>query len=85
MRPITDPTETGTTLVNYRDAIRSIFDQTIEGMNRGLTPDELLFPLSPREEAGRIAALAGGADALLQQARTAFDDSRNGRRSCATT
>ena len=29
-------------LTNYRDAIRFVFDKTIEGMNRGLTPDELV-------------------------------------------
>jgi alkyl sulfatase BDS1-like metallo-beta-lactamase superfamily hydrolase len=29
-------------LTDYRDTIRFIFDKTIEGMNRGLTPDELV-------------------------------------------
>jgi uncharacterized sulfatase len=91
-------------LTNYRDAIRFVFDKTIEGMNQGMTPDELvdyvklppeyadkdylkeyygnvewavrsifagtlgwfdgnpttLFSLPIREEAERMAALAGG-------------------------
>jgi len=29
-------------LTDYRDAIRFVFDKTIEGMNKGLTPDELV-------------------------------------------
>lgn len=29
-------------LTNYRDAIESVYDQTIEGMNRGMTPDQLV-------------------------------------------
>ena len=29
-------------LTNYRDAIRFVFDKTIEGMNKGMTPDELV-------------------------------------------
>ncbi len=41
-RPILGEEQTTITLTNYRDAIRSIFDQTIAGMNRGLTPDELV-------------------------------------------
>ncbi len=96
------------TLTGYRDAIRHIITATIEGMNQGLTPDELvevvtlpphladqpylqefygcvayavraycagtlgwfdgnptsLKPLSPEQEAQRIAQLAGGADKL---------------------
>jgi alkyl sulfatase BDS1-like metallo-beta-lactamase superfamily hydrolase len=118
-RPIIGQEQTTTTLTNYRDAIQSIFDQTIDGMNRGLTPDELvetvklpeeyaqldylreyygniewgvraifsgylgwfdgnpsnLFPLPAREEADRIAALAGGADILLEQAKTSLTES----------
>jgi uncharacterized sulfatase len=118
-RPILGQDETITTLTNYRDAIRSIFDQTIDGMNRGLTPDELvqvvklpekfaeldylreyygniqwsvraifsgylgwfdgnpttLFPLSNKEEAQRIAALAGGVDVLFDQARASLGES----------
>lgn len=41
-RPIVGQQETITTLTNYRDAIKSVFEQTIAGMNRGLTPDELV-------------------------------------------
>ncbi len=41
-RPILGPQQTVETLTNYRDAIKSVFEQTIAGMNRGLTPDELV-------------------------------------------
>lgn len=98
------------TLNDYRDAIRHVIHATIEGMNQGLTPDELvesvtlppnlidqphlkefygtiayavrayfagtlgwfdgnptsLSPISPVEEARRIAELAGGAEKLAQ-------------------
>ena len=114
-RPILGKAKVAEALANYRDAIRFVFDKTIEGMNRGLTPDELveyiklpphlaekdylreyygnvewavrsifngylgwfdgnptnLFPLSPREEARRIADLAGGEHALQERAQQA--------------
>jgi len=112
-RPLIGQQEVAETLTNYRDAIQSIFEQTIAGMNKGMTPDELvevvklpekyaqldylreyygniewsvrsifsgylgwfdgnptsLFPLSPVEEAERVARLAGGAGALMKTAR----------------
>ena len=115
-RPIIGGKKINEAMTNYRDAIRFVFNKTIEGMNMGLTPDELvdyvklptrlaekdylreyygnvewavrqifnaylgwfdgnpsnLFPLSPKEEAERIADLAGGKDALLAKARDAF-------------
>lgn len=115
-RPVLGRSEVATVLSNYRDAIRSVFDQTIAGMNEGLTPDELvetvklpsrladldylqeyygniewavraifqgylgwfdgnptnLFPLSPLQEAQRVARLAGGVDALRRAAETAL-------------
>jgi uncharacterized sulfatase len=115
-RPVLGKNQTIETLTNYRDAIQSVFDQTIAGMNRGLTPDELvevvklpdkfaeldylkeyygniewgvraifsgylgwfdgnptnLFPLSDKEEASRLADLAGGKDALLEQAQASL-------------
>jgi alkyl sulfatase BDS1-like metallo-beta-lactamase superfamily hydrolase len=118
-RPIVGKAAVREALTDYRDAIRFIFDKTIEGMNRGLTPDELadyvqlpsslagkpylqpyyghtewavrsifsgylgwfdgnatnLFPLSPREEAERVAALAGGRERLLEAARAAISSS----------
>ncbi len=117
-RPILGREEVSRVLTNYRGAIKSIFDQTIAGMNKGLTSDELveivklprqyaeldylkeyygniewavrsiftgylgwfdgnpsnLFPLSLAEEADRVARLAGGADALLSEARAALED-----------
>jgi len=118
-RPINGREQSVETLTNYRDAIKSIFDQTIDGMNRGLTPDELvetvtlpekfanfdylreyygniewgvraifsgylgwfdgnpseLFPLSDREEAARVADLAGGAEALFAHAKNSLSES----------
>jgi alkyl sulfatase BDS1-like metallo-beta-lactamase superfamily hydrolase len=116
-RPIIGREKIDEVMTNYRDAIRFVFDKTIEGMNKGLTPDELvdyvklpvrlaekdylreyygnvqwavrqifnahlgwfdgnptnLFSLSPREEAIRIATLAGGEHELLKQAKQAIN------------
>ncbi len=41
-RPIIGKESVATVLTDYRDAINFIFDTTIEGMNKGLTPDELV-------------------------------------------
>ncbi len=115
-RPITEKGLVIEMLTNYRDAIRFVFGKTIEGMNKGMTPDELvdyvklpqeyankdylreyygniewavrsifagtlgwfdgnpttLFSLPPREEAARLAALAGGRDKLEAAASQAL-------------
>jgi alkyl sulfatase BDS1-like metallo-beta-lactamase superfamily hydrolase len=49
-RPITGSEAVKQALTDYRDTIRFIFDKTIEGMNQGLTPDELVdfVQLPPR-------------------------------------
>ena len=117
-RPVIGADKAVEVLTHYRDGIASIFEQTIAGMNRGLTPDQLvetvklppelaeldylkpyygnvewavraiftgylgwfdgnasnLFPLSPAEEARRVAALAGGVEAL----RTAASEALSG-------
>lgn len=117
-RPVLGRERVREVLTNYRDGIRSIFEQTIAGMNRGLTPDQLvevvqvpphladldylrpyygnpawavrsiftgylgwfdgnptsLFPLSPAEEAARVAELAGGVDILRERATAALSD-----------
>ena len=117
-RPIIGKALVSEALTDYRDAIRFVFDKTIEGMNKGMTPDELvdyvklpaqlaekdylreyygnvewavraifqgylgwfdgnpthLFSFSPQEEAQRIAKLAGGEMALLEQARKALKE-----------
>jgi uncharacterized sulfatase len=41
-RPIIGEADVAEALTDYRDAIRFVFDKTIEGMNQGLTPDELV-------------------------------------------
>lgn len=41
-RPIIGADEIRRVLTIYRDAIRFVYDKTIEGMNEGLTPDELV-------------------------------------------
>ena len=115
-RPVLGRERVREVLTSYRDAIRSVFEQTIAGMNRGLTPDQLvevvkvppelaeldylrpyygnptwavrsifsgylgwfdgnptsLFPLSPAEEAARVAELAGGAEVLRERAAAAL-------------
>ncbi len=115
-RPIVGAEEVRRVVTNMRDAIRYTFDKTIEGMNLGMTPDELveyaklpealasetyltqyygrqewairnifngylgwfdgnatsLSPLSPREEATRFAALAGGVKKVESAARKAL-------------
>ncbi|MBI9017854.1 MAG: alkyl/aryl-sulfatase [Phycisphaerae bacterium] len=115
-RPVIGKTKINDMMTDYRDAIRFVFDKTIEGMNKGLTPNELveyvklperfankdylreyygntqwavrqifnaylgwfdgnptnLFPLLPKDEAQRIAQLAGGKGNLLSQARQAI-------------
>ena len=114
-RPVIGADRVTEVLTHYRDGVASIFEQTIAGMNRGLTPDELvetvrlppelaeldylkpyygnvewgvraiftgylgwfdgnpsnLFPLSPADEARRVAALAGGVEALRTAATAA--------------
>jgi len=115
-RPIIGSEKINEAMTDYRDAIRFVFDKTIEGMNKGMTPDELvdyvqlpaelaekdylreyygniewavrqifnahlgwfdgnptnLFSLSPKQEAMRMAKLAGGEKQLLQQAQQAL-------------
>ncbi|NWK55839.1 alkyl/aryl-sulfatase [Verrucomicrobiaceae bacterium N1E253] len=41
-RPILGEKQTVEVLTNYRDALQHIFDKTIEGINQGMTPDELV-------------------------------------------
>ncbi|VGO22588.1 alkyl sulfatase dimerization domain-containing protein [Pontiella sulfatireligans] len=41
-RPILEKKLVTEMLTNYRDAIRFVFKKTIEGMNQGMTPDELV-------------------------------------------
>jgi alkyl sulfatase BDS1-like metallo-beta-lactamase superfamily hydrolase len=41
-RPISGEEEIQQTLTAYRDAIQFVHDQTVQGINRGLTPDELV-------------------------------------------
>ncbi len=41
-RPILGKEAVTQALTDYRDAIHFVFDKTIEGMNQGLTPDELV-------------------------------------------
>ncbi len=41
-RPVIGADQVQDILGNYRDAIHSLFEQTIKGMNEGMTPDELV-------------------------------------------
>ena len=115
-RPVIGADQVAEALTHYRDGVASIFEQTIAGMNQGLTPDQLvetvqlppelaeldylkpyygnvewavraiftgylgwfdgnpsnLFPLAPADEARRVAALAGGMEALRTAAGAAL-------------
>jgi uncharacterized sulfatase len=119
--PILGAGEVKQVLTDYRDAVQFIHDKTVEGINKGMTPDELveyvqlperlanseylqpfyghpdwgvrqtfsnylgwfdgnasnLFPLPPKEEAERVAKLAGGKEMLLQSARDALAEDDN--------
>jgi uncharacterized sulfatase len=116
--PLIGKKETTEVLKTYRDAIQYIFQATIEGINKGMTPDELvhsvklplelaskdylrefygnvewgvraifdgylgwfdgnptnLFSLAPREEAAKMAQLAGGVGALALHAHKALEN-----------
>ena len=105
-------------LTNYRDAIQFVFDKTVEGINEGLTPNQLieyvqlpekyltldylrphygnpewavrsifagylgwfdgnatnLFPLTDKEEATRLAKMAGGISQLRAQSEAAMEE-----------
>lgn len=41
-KPVVGKAEVNRTLTDYRDAVQFIHDKTVEGINRGLTPDELV-------------------------------------------
>jgi alkyl sulfatase BDS1-like metallo-beta-lactamase superfamily hydrolase len=115
-RPISGRENVRKTLTDYRDGIEYVLNETLRGMNEGLSPDELaytirlpehlagkvylreyygviqwavrsiydghlgwfdgnptnLFPLSPFEEAKRMAALVGSEEALVETAQTAI-------------
>jgi len=104
-------------LTDYRDAVQFVHDKTVEGINKGLTPDQLveyvklpehlankdylqpfygnvefgvrtifnfylgwfdgnptnLFRLTQKDEAKRMAKLAGGKDKLMAAAQDALD------------
>jgi alkyl sulfatase BDS1-like metallo-beta-lactamase superfamily hydrolase len=53
-RPVTGAENVRQTLSDYRDAIRFVLAKTIEGMNKGLTPDELVdYVKLPENLAGK--------------------------------
>jgi len=41
-QPLMGEEHTVAVLTNYRDALKHVFDKTIEGINRGMTPDQLV-------------------------------------------
>jgi uncharacterized sulfatase len=52
--PLIGKKETTEVLASYRDAIKHVFDATIEGINKGMTPDELVHHVKlPPELASR--------------------------------
>lgn len=117
-RPVIGESEVNEILGNYRDAIRFLFDKTVEGINKGMTPNQLvnyvqlpqkyqnldylrpyygnpqwavraifsgylgwfdgnpsnLFPLADKQEAQRMAKLAGGENALRASVARALNE-----------
>ena len=117
-RPIVGSEVAAEMLTNYRDAIQFVFDKTVEGINEGLTPNQLieyvqlpekylkldylrphygnpewavrsifagylgwfdgnatnLFPLTDKEEATRLAKMAGGISQLRAQSEAAMEE-----------
>ena len=117
-RPVVGSELAAEMLANYRDAIQFIFDKTVEGINEGLTPNQLieyvqlpekylkldylrphygnpewavrsifagylgwfdgnatnLFPLTDKEEATRLAKMAGGVSALHSESDVAMEE-----------
>lgn len=115
-RPISGAASVSAALTAYRDGIKSVLDQTIDGMRKGERPDELvqhvklpptladnpylqefygtvawsvraiytdyigwfdgnatnLFPMAGQDRAAKIISLAGGAERVLANARTAI-------------
>ena len=45
-KPIIGEEHTTEVLTNYRDAIKHVFDETITGINRGMTPDQLVHSVT---------------------------------------
>ncbi len=56
-RPVIGKEEVRRRLTGYRDAITSIWEQTIDGINRGLTPDQLVEAVKVPEELSRAPYL----------------------------
>jgi uncharacterized sulfatase len=53
-RPIVGDKEVNETLTNYRDAIRFLFNKTVEGINKGMTPNELVSYVALPEKYNNI-------------------------------
>lgn len=56
-RPVTGREEVRRRLTAYRDAITSVWEQTIDGINRGLTPDQLVEAVKLPDELSRAPFL----------------------------
>lgn len=57
-RPILGAEEVKQALGNYRDAISYVFEKTIEGINKGMTPDELVSYVQLPEQLAKDPKLA---------------------------
>jgi alkyl sulfatase BDS1-like metallo-beta-lactamase superfamily hydrolase len=56
-RPVVGEERIRQVLTEYRDGIRSVYEQTITGMNRGLGPDELAATVKLPEHLAKVPAL----------------------------
>jgi alkyl sulfatase BDS1-like metallo-beta-lactamase superfamily hydrolase len=92
-RPVSGADEIAEILTAYRDAIQFVHDQTIRGMNQGLTPDELVerIELPPHLKSHPyLLEFYGTVEWSVRRAQPSSPANTNGRRSgrptsCATT
>jgi alkyl sulfatase BDS1-like metallo-beta-lactamase superfamily hydrolase len=72
-RPLTGADTIYETLTNYRDAIQFVHDQTIRGMNEGLTPDELVERIELPQHLARLPYLHEYYGTVEWSVRSIFD------------
>jgi alkyl sulfatase BDS1-like metallo-beta-lactamase superfamily hydrolase len=72
-RPIVGAERIQRVLTNYRDAIQFVHDQTVRGMNMGLTPDELVERVKLPPHLAKLPYLQEYYGTVAWGVRTVFD------------